>query len=35
MLAESSNRAEKFAWGLSLLGFGYLFLRIGLGLFAA
>ena len=32
MFSPSSSRSEKFAWAISLLSFGYLAVRIGLGL---
>ena len=32
MFSSSSSRSEKFAWTISLLSFGYLAVRIGLGL---
>ena len=35
MNAKSPNHSEKFALTLALLSAGYLFLRIGMGLFAS
>ena len=35
MNSKSTNHSEKIAWTLALLSAGYLFLRIGMGLFAS